>query len=74
MKLSKLFKVVAMVAVVLLLFTSILTVIGCTEDRDTSHYNYYRCPHCHGSGKTQSGASCGWCNGTGMYAVKKDGY
>lgn len=60
---------------VLVLLLSMLCCLGSGEtDRDPSHYNYYPCTHCGGSGKTKSGAECGWCNGTGMYAVKKSQY
>ena len=74
MKISRWFRIAALVMVAILTCTCIFALVGCGDDRDTSHYNYYRCTHCNGTGKTHAGASCGWCNGTGMYAVKKDGY
>ena len=68
-------KLLAFIIVIMLLATLAIGLAACEEeDRDPSHYNYYPCTHCHGTGRTQTGAECGWCNGTGMYAVKKAGY
>lgn len=64
--------VVALVVIILLAIIG--KACGGETDKDPSHYNFYTCNHCHGSGKTQSGAECKWCNGTGQYAVKKSGY
>lgn len=30
------------------------------------------CSHCHGSGKTEYGRECGYCNGTGFWAYYDD--
>lgn len=62
------------IAGIIIVLLAIGYACGGEKDKDPTHYNYYKCTHCGGSGKTQSGAECKWCNGTGMYAVKKDGY
>ena len=69
-------KVLITVLILLVVFaTMAIGLSACEEtDKDPTHYYYYSCTHCHGSGRTQSGAECGWCNGTGQYAVKKAEY
>ena len=42
-----------------------------STDRDPSNYYYYKCSHCHGTGKQLNGKDCYWCDGTGISAVHK---
>jgi len=72
---SKIGILIIVLLLLALLTTMMVGLTACGEkDRDPSHYNYYTCTHCHGSGRTQSGSKCGYCDGTGMYAVKKAEY
>ena len=62
------------VVIVIIAILVIATIAGNgTEDKDPSHYDYYKCTHCNGTGR-QYGAECKWCNGTGYSVSQKDEY
>ena len=70
-------KKIAFILLLILILSVVCSLISCGssgKDKDPSHYTYSSCTHCGGSGKNKSGGTCGWCNGTGVYAVKKDEY
>lgn len=74
MKVSRVILAIFILATIILIIVGFAIALNQEPDMDTSHYKYYPCSHCHGSGKLQNGAECAWCNGTGFSAVKKAEY
>lgn len=74
MKVSEVIAAISFLAVIILIIVAFVMGLNKEPDMDTSHYKFYPCSHCHGSGELRNGAECAWCNGTGFSAVKKAEY